>query len=217
VIRVLVWARPAITRTGLEAIVQGDSRFELAGGGIRPGDLLTAVRQFAPDVVLLDGAERSLSSLSPGASSPNAAPNLAAPAIVALLEPVRRSDIMRALQSGVRAVLARDAHPQEIIGALEAAYGGLAVFSAEILDLLLPALSELAVEGELPPGEPLSERETEVLALVAEGAGNREIAARLGISENTAKFHVSSILSKLGAATRTEAVTRGYKEGLILM
>jgi len=52
---------------------------------------------------------------------------------------------------------------------------------------------------------------------MAEGAGNKEIAARLRISENTVKFHVSSILNKLGAATRTEAVTRGYKEGLILM
>ena len=52
---------------------------------------------------------------------------------------------------------------------------------------------------------------------MAEGAGNKEIAARLHISEHTVKFHVSSILNKLGAATRTEAVTRGYKEGLILM
>jgi DNA-binding NarL/FixJ family response regulator len=56
-----------------------------------------------------------------------------------------------------------------------------------------------------------------VLALLADGAGNREIAKRLGISEHTAKFHVSSILNKLGAGTRTEAVTRGYKEGLIVI
>jgi DNA-binding NarL/FixJ family response regulator len=56
-----------------------------------------------------------------------------------------------------------------------------------------------------------------VLALMAEGTGNREIAVRLNISENTVKFHVSSILNKLGAATRTEAVTRGYREGLILI
>ena len=117
----------------------------------------------------------------------------------------------------MRAIIARDAQPHEINAALAAAHDGLTVFSPEILDLLLPAATELAGENELPPGEPLTERESEVLALMAEGAGNREIAARLRISENTAKFHVSAILNKLGAATRTEAVTRGYKEGLILI
>jgi len=65
--------------------------------------------------------------------------------------------------------------------------------------------------------EPLTAREKEVLALLAEGAGNKEIAAKLSISENTAKFHVSSILGKLGATTRTEAVSRGYRLGLILI
>jgi NarL family two-component system response regulator YdfI len=82
---------------------------------------------------------------------------------------------------------------------------------------LLPTSAELASPDDLPPGEPLTAREIDVLSLLAEGAGNKEIAARLHISEHTAKFHVSSILAKLGAATRTEAVTRGYKEGLILI
>jgi DNA-binding NarL/FixJ family response regulator len=211
-IGVLVWSKSAITRAGLEAIVQGDARFELAGAGSRPADLLAALRQFAPDVVLLDAGDAPISRLLPGSADTGAAP-----AFVILLEPSRRSDVLRALQAGARAILARDAHPREITTTLEAAHDGLTVFSPEILDLLLPASTELAGEDELPPGEPLSERESEVLTLMAEGAGNREIAARLGISENTVKFHVSSILNKLGAATRTEAVTRGYKEGLILM
>jgi DNA-binding NarL/FixJ family response regulator len=137
--------------------------------------------------------------------------------VVALIDSVRRTDVLHTLQSGVRAVLSRDSEPHEITAALEAAHEGLAVFSAEILDVLLPAGTELADADELPPGEPLTSREIDVLSLLAEGAGNKEIASRLGISEHTVKFHVSSILSKLGAATRTEAVTRGYKEGLILM
>ena len=170
------------------------------------------MRQFAPDVVLLDASDLPISRLLPGLSVPSASS-----AFVVLLEPAHRSDIMRALQSGVRAVIAHDAHPREITAALEAAHGGLVVFSPEILEMLLPSSSELAGEGELPPAEPLSERESEVLAMMAEGAGNREIAARLKISENTVKFHVSSILNKLGAATRTEAVTRGYREGLIVI
>ena len=215
-IRVLVWAREAITRAGLEAIVEADPRFELARGARTPADLNAALRQFAPEVVLVDGSDIPVARLLSGANA-SAAADLPSPSVVALLEPVRRADIVRALQAGVRAVLARDAHPREITAALEAAHGGLAVFSPEFLDLLVPASAEMSGDGDLPPGEPLSERESEVLALMAEGAGNKEIAARLRISENTAKFHVSAILNKLGAATRTEAVTRGYKEGLILM
>jgi len=211
-IRVLVWAKPAITRAGLEAIVQADARFQVADAGSRSADLLAAVRQCAPDVVLLDVADTRIVRLMHGLADP-----ATSPAFVVLLEPARRADVLRALQAGARGVLARDAHPGEITAALEAAHDGLVVFSPEILDVLLPNSMELADDGELPPGEPLSERESNVLALIAEGAGNKEIAARLHISENTVKFHVSSILNKLGAATRTEAVTRGYKEGLILM
>jgi len=211
-IRVLVWAKPAITRAGLEAIVQADARFEVAGVGSRTADLLSGLRQYTPDVVLLDVADKPIARLLPGFAEP-----AASPAFVILLEPPRRVEVLRALQAGVRAVLARDAHTHEITAALEAAHNGLTVFSPEILDVLLPNSMESAGDGDLPPGEPLSERESDVLALMAEGAGNKEIAARLHISEHTVKFHVSSILNKLGAATRTEAVTRGYKEGLILM
>jgi DNA-binding NarL/FixJ family response regulator len=211
-IRVLVWAKSAITRAGLEAIVQADPRFLLDAPGSRPADLLTTLREFAPDVVLLDPADTPLARLLPGfADQPGA------PAILVLLETMRRADVLRLLQAGVRAVIARESHPQEIAAALQAAHDGLAAFSPEILDVLLPTSTGLTGAGELPPGEPLTERESAVLALMAEGAANKEIAGRLHISEHTVKFHVSSILNKLGAATRTEAVSRGYKEGLILM
>lgn len=210
-IRVLVWAKPAVTRAGLEAIVQADSRFKLAGEGSRPADLLTAMRHSAPDIVLFDAGKSPLSSLPAGPHDSDV------PMFAVLMESPRRIDVLRALQAGVRGVLARDAHPHEITAALQAIHDGLTVFSVEILEVLLPASTELVAERDLPPGEPLSDRESHVLSLMAEGAGNKEIATRLGISEHTVKFHVSSILSKLGAATRTEAVTRGYKEGLILM
>jgi DNA-binding NarL/FixJ family response regulator len=231
VIRVLVWAKSRIARAGLEAIVQADARFELAGAGNRPADLAVAVRQFAPDVVLVDGEEtetaRRIAAAAPGrgmAGQEMAGRELAgrgstglAPAVVGLVDGQRRADIVRALQAGVRALILRESHPNEITAALQAASDGLAVISPEILDVLLPAVGETADEDSFALEEPLTGRETEVLGLLAEGAGNKEIAARLGISEHTAKFHVSSILSKLGASSRTEAVTRGYREGLILI
>ncbi len=210
-IRVLVWAKSAITRAGLEAIVQADPRFAVAGSGSRSPDLSSALREFAPDVLLLDLADSTISRLLPGFSN-----QLSPPSIVVLLDSVSRFAVLRTLHAGVRAVLAPESDPREITAALQAVHDGLAVFSPDILDVLVPAASEPAA-GDLPPGEPLTEREGHVLSMMAEGAGNKEIAARLHISEHTVKFHVSSILGKLGAATRTEAVARGYREGLILM
>lgn len=211
-IRVLVWAKSAITRAGLEAIVQADARFEVAGPGSRPADLLSALREFAPDVLLIDLADTSVARILPGFSQ-----QPAVPAVVVLLDTLTRSGALRALHSGIRAVLAPESESREITAALEAAHDGLAAFSPEILEVLLPASAEMAATGDIPPGEPLTERESHVLAMMAEGAGNKEIAGRLQISEHTVKFHVSAILGKLGAATRTEAVARGYREGLILL
>ena len=211
-IRVLVWARSGITRAGLEAIVQTDSRFELAVNDGRAAELVSAVRELAPEVVLLDLSDTSIPRMMPAIKD-----HPAAPTVVALIDSIRRTDVLHVLQSGAGAVLSRDSHPREITAALQAAHDGLVVFSPEILDVLQPPGIELAGADELPPGEPLTLRESDVLSLLAEGVGNKEIAARLAISEHTVKFHVSSILSKLGAATRTEAVARGYKEGLILI
>jgi DNA-binding NarL/FixJ family response regulator len=209
-IRVLVEAKPAITRAGLEAVVHGDPRFALVGEGYRDGDLLHSLQKYSPEVLLLDAAAVPV-SLQPALHQPGA------PATVLLIANPVRAEIRRALQTGVRAILLREATPREILGALESAAAGLAVVSPEVLDSLLPASSELAGADDLPLGEPLTARESEILALLANGSGNKEIAGRLHISEHTVKFHVSSILAKLGAATRTEAVSRGYRVGLIVI
>jgi NarL family two-component system response regulator YdfI len=209
-IRILVSAKSAIVRAGLESVVGADSRFEVVGNGYRHGDALRAAREYAPDVVLLETADISTQALAsmhqPGA-----------PAIVLLLDSPTRNELRRLLTSGVRAILPRDAAPQEITATIEAASNGLAVLSQEFLELLLPAASANVGEPDLQLGEPLTSRESEVLSMMAEGAGNKEIAARLKISEHTVKFHVSAVLAKLGAATRTEAVSRGYREGLIVL
>ena len=117
-----------------------------------------------------------------------------------------------AVRQGVRAMLPADASGAEILAAIEAAGAGLAVIDARELEgLLAAAVPQVAVEG------PLTARETEVLRMLAEGAANKTIAWKLGISEHTVKFHVAQILGKLGAGTRTEAVTLGIRKGLILV
>ena len=114
----------------------------------------------------------------------------------------------RVFRLGVHAILPREAAAEQIVGALYAAAAGLIAVPAESSSLILPAAAE-------PVPENLTPREMETLEMLAEGLSNKQIAARLGISEHTAKFHVNSILGKLDAATRTEAVMRGIRAGLL--
>ncbi len=119
-----------------------------------------------------------------------------------------------ALRAGARSILPRDATPAEILAAIEAAAAGLiTLHPADLNALLTPARAESAAE----PGEALTPRELDVFAMLAEGAGNKTIAWKLGISEHTVKFHVASIMSKLSAASRTEAVAIGVRRGLIML
>jgi DNA-binding NarL/FixJ family response regulator len=113
-----------------------------------------------------------------------------------------------AWRSGVRAMLSRDAVAAQIIAAIYAAAAGLVVLPAEDALAVLPMPT-----GQ--PAEPLTPRELEVLDMLAEGLANKLIAHKLGISEHTVKFHVNSILAKLNAGTRTEAVMRGVRLGLV--
>ena len=101
-IRVLVWARSGITRAGLEAIVQADSRFELSASNGRTADLFSAMRELSPEVVLLDLSETSIARVLPPMKD-----QPAAPAVVALIDSVRRTDVLHILQSGVRAFFVR--------------------------------------------------------------------------------------------------------------
>lgn len=119
------------------------------------------------------------------------------------------ADPWEAVARGARAVLPDDADEAEIVAALAAAGAGLVALRPEEMAPLLRR------GGEGP--ERLTARELEVLALLAEGIGNKGIARALGITEHTVKFHVGSIFGKLGASSRTEAVTAGIRHGLIMV
>lgn len=116
--------------------------------------------------------------------------------------------------------LLRDATPDEIVPAITAVAGGLITLDRRLAVDLFAASQRVAapaVERPSTSDEPLTARELEVLQLMAQGLPNKTIAARLHISEHTAKFHVSAIMMKLGAASRTEAVTRGARLGLLIL
>ena len=121
------------------------------------------------------------------------------------------SSAAQAWAAGARGILARDVDGETLGSALDAVARGLAVIGPEMASALRPA----PVDPLLMPITELTPREAEVLGLVADGLPNKAIAQRLSISEHTVKFHVNAVMSKLGAQSRTEAVTRATRMGLI--
>ena len=192
-IRLLIAAPAAVTRAGLEALAASNPHVQLLGAF----DDLASVEALRPDVVL---AALPLSALSPP-------PNGHAPAYVLLSDDTWTAD---AIRLGVRAILPRDASAAEIMAAVESAAAGLAAIHPDDLAPLLPAVASAGPSNLTP-------RELEVLRMMAEGAANKAIAFALDISEHTVKFHVASILSKLNAGTRTEAVAIGLRRGLVML
>lgn len=136
--------------------------------------------------------------------------------VVALVQAESSAAIRKLLNVGIRGLLLPAAPGDAILSAVKSVVAGLAVMSPEFLEILLPKQEEDWSEADAP-FENLTAREQDVLAMMAEGLLNKEIADRLKISEHTVKFHVSSIMGKLGAASRTEAVTRGIRRGLVIL
>jgi len=139
-------------------------------------------------------------------------------ALVVLLDAATAEDTARALKTGARAVLDRSASRNEIIAAIKAAIAGLVVVPANLIVTLLPEapLADLLKADDAGRAR-LTRREHEVLAAMADGASNKVIARRLGISFHTAKFHVAAILAKLDADSRTEAVAKAAQLGLVML
>lgn len=116
-----------------------------------------------------------------------------------------------ALRGDTRAVLPRESGPAEIAAAVQAVAAGLIVLHPDFADLTEPVAATQAV------GTPLTPRERQVLTLLADGLGNKSIAARLGISDHTVKAHVAAVFEKLGVSTRAEAAALGLRRGLIAL
>jgi len=195
VIRVLIVASSAIARAGLEALLKETSNIEVI-------DSVASLEQTGSqdqDVIVVAG------------EIPQHVLELGQESNIVLLAADPQPAALEWIRSGVRAVLPRDAGPAQLIAAIEAAAAGLVVLRPEEIE---PWLGSPKLDG---PIEALTSREIEVLGMLAEGLANKIIAHRLGISEHTVKFHVTSIMEKLHAASRTEAVTLGIRRGLIML
>jgi len=211
VIRVLIGARSEVVRAGLTSLLTADPRFQVVG--TFSIDDLTRVEDLQPEVVLLDLDSPSDESLSAAIQSGGALVNSS----LMILTEDPESLAVDVLGSGLRAILPRYATPEEIIAAIQAAATGLVALHPDIFDSMLSRIRP-GQQSELDPsGQILTPREIEVLRMIADGLGNKEIASKLSISDHTVKFHISSIFAKLGASNRAEAVTLGIRHGLIMV
>jgi DNA-binding NarL/FixJ family response regulator len=239
--RVYVIAAYPTVRAGLAALVRDQPGWQVVGQAApdalpraatgTAGTLPATEPAEPPDVLLadLDGVRDGetlsawLAALRPGgglvALEPSAVPPVreAGPrGSLALLAEAAR---VAAEQGAGFGALRRDATEQEVVAALRAVATGLVALDRRLAEALLAAPERLAAPAGAPAlaEEPLTSRELEVLQLLAEGLPNKTIAQRLHISEHTVKFHVSAIMTKLGAASRTEAVTQAARRGLLLL
>ena len=138
------------------------------------------------------------------------------PAVVMLTDDTRPPLGVELLRRGGRAILPRHASSEEIVAAIEAVAAGLVVLHPEAITSLRSA-TLARPGGAAVADQALTAREIEILSLIAEGLGNKAIAVRLRISNHTVKFHIASIFAKLNAGSRTEAVTIGVRQGLIMI
>jgi NarL family two-component system response regulator YdfI len=204
-IRIAVAATAAVRRVGLESIVRSHPEFQLAGSFGALTSLVSFARSSELDVIVIDSDSIRDLLLEPPSDA----------AIVLLTEISDARSISHLLRSGVRAILSRESDPEAVLSAIYAAHDGLVLLSTATAATLAGVYGDQSLEFEAELSEQITSRETDVLRMLAEGLVNKDIAVRLGISEHTVKFHISSILDKLGASTRTEAVTLGIRRGLI--
>jgi NarL family two-component system response regulator YdfI len=212
-IRVLIVASSSISQSGLENLLRASTSLQVVRVVSDFGQLSESVEELQPDVVVAEitGQDRTLPEeiLKLSEEAPVA--------IVLMVDDANTERDLDAFRNGVRAVLPRNMSPGGIVAAVEAVGVGLAVLLPEGLDTLLRESSASHRAVSPPLVEALTPREIEVLGMMVEGWGNKEISTRLGISEHTVKFHVASIMGKLNASSRTEAVTSGIRHGLIML
>ena len=220
-IRLLVVAESPVVRAGLHALLAAEPGFIVAGAAGTIGDAAGDA-----DAVVWVATPAALLGMAPGASwrDDDASDEAAArqPALVVLADRVDAELARRVLAAGARAVLPMDAGEATVVAAVHAAAAGLVTLPRELAPALTEAVPAEAAALAAPPATdgprvPLTPREREVLALLAQGLANKQIAPRLGITEHTVKAHVAAIYEKVGAGNRAEATVAAARLGLLLL
>jgi DNA-binding NarL/FixJ family response regulator len=208
-IRILVADDHPMLREGLVAVLGTQPDFEVVGEAADGSEAVRLAETLRPDVILLDLEMPGVDGVAALEELRDAGSTSRAIVFTAYDTDQR---ILGALRAGARGYLLKGASRTEIFDAIRTVHAGGSLLEPGVTTRLLDQLRE---NSELR--EPLTPRELEVLVLISEGLHNSEIAGRLFVTERTVKFHVSSILAKLGADNRTEAVAVAARRGLIQM
>jgi DNA-binding NarL/FixJ family response regulator len=216
-LRIVIADDQASVREGLVLLLGGLPGIDVAGAAADGEQALRLVAEHQPDAILLDlhmpvldgiGTTRRLVAEHPGV------------AIVVLTTYVDDASVLEALRAGARSYLTKDADRTDIARALHAAVGGLTVFDPRVHATLLAAASPAAATGQAPAGrapEPpdgLTQREVEILGMIAQGLTNGEIADRLFLSNHTVKTHINRIFTKTGSRDRVAAISYAQRHNI---
>jgi two-component system, NarL family, response regulator LiaR len=206
-IRVMLVDDHTMVRRGLAAFLKVFDDLELAGEAESGEAAIQLCGEVMPDVVLMDMVMPDLD----GAAATRLIRQQFPQVQVIALTSFKEGDLVKnALEAGAIGYLLKDVSAEELVQAIRAAHAGRATLSPEAAQALVETTNQPPV-----PGPDLTERELEVLGLLVEGLNNTQIAGRLSVSPSTIKSHVSNILSKLGVASRTEAVTLALRNRIV--
>ncbi|GAB3741326.1 response regulator transcription factor [Nocardiopsis nanhaiensis] len=204
-IRVLIADDHPVVRDGLRGALSAEDGIEVVGQAGDGAEALELVRSLAVDVVLMDLRMPRMTGLEAISALAGEAPHVR---VLVLTTFDGEHDVLPAVEAGATGYLLKDALPEELAEAVRAVHRGESVLAPSAVRLLMGQVRK-------PTGRSLSDRELEVLTLVAEGASNRRAASRLFISEASIKTHLQHIYDKLGVRDRAAAVAEAYRRGVL--
>ncbi|WP_055613630.1 response regulator [Streptomyces phaeochromogenes] len=215
--RIVLADDQALIRAGFHALIESADDLEVVGEAVNGREAVDRVRELAPDVVLMDIRMPEMNGIE--ATREIVAANSASKVLVLTTFDLDEY-VYQALRAGASGFLLKDASARQLADGVRVVAAGEALLAPSVTKRLITEFSKLAEEPRLSPtaqaayGD-LTERETEVLVLIAQGLSNAEIATRLVVAESTIKTHVSRILVKLGLRDRTQAAVFAYEARLV--
>jgi len=210
-IRILIVDDHAIVREGLRGLIEVEPDMELIGEAASGKEGVEKALALRPDVILMD-------LLMPEMDGVTAISEIKAQwqeaRVLVLTSFLEDDKVFPAIESGALGYLLKDTQPDELLGAIRGVFRGESMLHPSIAKKIMQRIQEHSSSSNKPDGQELTERELDVLRLLAQGDGDREIAEKLIVSERTVHFHVGNILSKLHLANRTQAALYAIRKGL---